>query len=110
MNSLIGSVALFIQLFSFLFRSVSQSVSSVAQSCLWRAQTEPYAHQDPGERSSKPTRDRRRFAHECSGVSCRGVGQRWPAAGLGALTVAVCAWDLSKEVAIVFVNSSIVSV
>ena len=23
----------------------------------WRAQTEPYAHQDPGERSSNPTRD-----------------------------------------------------
>ena len=110
MNSLIGSVALLIQLFSFLFRSVSQSVISVAKSCLLRAQTEPCAHQDPGERSSNPTRDCPRFAHECSGVSCGAVGQCWPATGFGALTVAVCAWDLLKEVAIIFVSSYIVSV
>ena len=37
-----------------------------------------------------------------------GVGRWWPAAGLGALSVAVCAWDLVKEVAIIFVTSTIV--
>jgi len=34
-------------------------------------------------------------------------GQR-PAAGLGALSVAVRAWDLLKEVAIVFITSTVV--
>ena len=37
-----------------------------------------------------------------------GVGQWWPAAGLGALSVAVRAWDLLKEVAIFFITSTIV--
>ena len=32
----------------------------------------------------------------------------WPAAGLGALSVAVHAWDLLKEVAIIFITSTIV--
>ena len=36
---------------------------------------------------------------ECPGVSGRGVGQQWPAAGLGALNAAVSAWNLFKEVA-----------
>ena len=36
------------------------------------------------------------------------VGQRWPAAGLGALSVAVHAWDLLKEVTIIFITSTIV--
>ena len=31
--------------------------------------------------------------------SLRGMGWQWPAAGLGALSVAVHAWDLLKEVA-----------
>ena len=35
-------------------------------------------------------------------------GQWWPAAGLGALSVAVPAWDLLKEVAIIFITSTIV--
>ena len=34
--------------------------------------------------------------------------QRWPDAELGALSVAVCAWDLLKEVAIIFLTSTIV--
>ena len=38
-----------------------------------------------------------------------GVGQWWPAAGLGALSVAVHAWDLLKEVAIIFITPTIVS-
>ena len=47
------------------------------------------AHQDPGERSCDPTRDCPRLARECPGVSGGGVGRRWPAAGSGALSVAV---------------------
>ena len=40
--------------------------------------------------------------------SSRGVGQQWPAAGWGALSVAVSEWDLLKEVAINFITSTIV--
>ena len=65
-------------------------------------------HQDPGERSSDPTGDWPRPACECPGVSGRGVGQWRPAAGLGALSIAVHAWDLLKEVAIIFITSTIV--
>ena len=36
------------------------------------------------------------------------MGQRWPAAGLGALSVAVYAWDLLKEVNIFLITSTIV--
>ena len=61
-------------------------------------------HQDPGERSSDPTR----LVHECPEVSGTGMGWPWPAAGLGALSVAVCAWDLLKEVTIIFITSTIV--
>ena len=61
-----------------------------------------------GERGSDPTRNRPRLARECPGVSSRGAGRRWPAAGLGALNAAVRAWDLLKEVAIVFITSIIV--
>ena len=35
-----------------------------------------------------------------------GVGQWWPAAGLAALSAAVCACDLLKEVTIIFINST----
>ena len=35
-----------------------------------------------------------------------GLGQRWPAARSGALSVAVRAGDLSKEVAIVFIAAA----
>ena len=54
--------------------------------------------QDPGERSSDPTRDRPRLTHECPGVSGRGMGQWCPDAGSGALSLAVHAWDILKEV------------
>ena len=43
-------------------------------------------------------------------VSGGGMGQWWPAVGLGALSVAVCAWDLLKEVAIIFITSTTISV
>ena len=35
------------------------------------------------------------------------MGQWWPAAGLGALSVAVPAWYLLKEVTIIFITSTI---
>jgi len=44
----------------------------------WRAQTKYCAHQDPGERSSDPTRHCTRLACECSGVSGGGMGRQWP--------------------------------
>ena len=50
----------------------------------------------------------KRLACECPGVSGRAMGQQWPAAGLGALSVAVHAWDLLKEVTITFITSTIV--
>ena len=36
------------------------------------------------------------------------MGWQWPAEGLGALSVAVQAWDLLKEVTIIFIISTIV--
>ena len=72
-----------------------------------RAQTKPCANQELGEKSSDPTRKWPRLARECPGFSSRGVGQRWPAAGSGALNITVCAWDLLKEVAIIFITSTI---
>ena len=74
----------------------------------WRAQTGPCVHQDPGERSSDPTRDGPRLACECPRVSSRDEGLWWPAAGLGALSVAVHSWDLLKEVTIIFITSTVV--
>ena len=62
----------------------------------------------PGERSRDTTRGRPRLAHECPGVSDGDVGRWWPVAGLGALSVAMRAWDLLKEVAILFITSTIV--
>ena len=61
-----------------------------------------------GERSGDPTRDWSRLAHEYPGISSESMGQRWPAPGLQALSVAVHAWDILKEVAIIFISSTIV--
>ena len=44
----------------------------------------------------------------CLGVSGGGVDRGWPAAGLGAWSVAVHAWDLLREVTIIFSTSTIV--
>ena len=66
-------------------------------------------HQDLVESSSNPTRDLPwSLACECPGVSGRGVCQQWPAAWSGALSSAVRAQALLKEVAIVFITSTIV--
>ena len=61
---------------------------------------------NPGERSDDPTRDWPRLAYECLGVSSRGEGWQWPAAGSGALGVALCAWDVLKEVTVTFIHFS----
>ena len=45
---------------------------------------------------------------QCPGISRKPVGWWWPAAGLEAWTVAVNAWDLLKEVTIIFITSTIV--
>ena len=39
-----------------------------------------------------------------------GGGRPWPAAGVGALSVAMLKWDLLKEIAIIFITSATVSV
>ena len=65
-------------------------------------------HQDPEERSSDPTGDCPGLACGCPGVSGGGVCQWWPAAGLGALSVAVHACDPLKEVTIIFIAFTIV--
>ena len=44
---------------------------------------------------------------EWPGVSSGGMGRRWPDAGLGALSVAVHAWDLLRDVTIIFITSTI---
>ena len=66
-------------------------------------------HQDPGERNSDPTGDYPGLACGCPGVSSEGVGQWWPAAGLGAWIVAVYAWDLLREVIIHYLHHSLVN-
>ena len=86
-------------------------IVQLSHSCMTagrRTHPERCAHQDPGERSSDPTRDWPRLAHECPEVSSGGMGGWWPAAGLWALSVAVRAWDLLKEVTIIFITSIIV--
>ena len=65
-------------------------------------------HQDPGERSSDPTRDCPRLACGCPGVAGGGKGQWWPASGLGTLSVAVHVWDLLREVTIIFITATII--
>ena len=43
-----------------------------------------------------------------SGSFRGGVGQQWPAAGLGVVSVTVHAQDLLKELTIIFITSPIV--
>ena len=45
---------------------------------------------------------------ECPGVSGGSMGQWWPTAGSGALSMGVHTGDLLKEVDIIFINSTIV--
>ena len=69
---------------------ICQNSNRTGETDPWRALTEPCVHQDPWERSSDPTGDWPRLAHECPGVSSRGVGWQWPAAGLGGTWVWQC--------------------
>ena len=85
-----------------------QNLHRTGETDALRAQTKPCEHQEPGEKSSDPTKDRPRLACECPGVFGGGVGQQQPAAGLGALRVTGHAGDLLKEVAIIFITSAIV--
>ena len=48
------------------------------------------------------------LACECPGVSSGGMGRQWPAAGSGALNAGVCAWNLLKEVTIIFITPTMV--
>ena len=79
--------------------SLGKTLLAFAQLC---------AHQDPGEMSSDPTGDWPRLARECPGVSGRGVCPQWDPAGSGALSAAVRAGDLLKEVTIIFITATIV--
>ena len=85
-----------------------QNLHRTGETDSWRAQTNAAVHQDPEERSSDPTRNRPKHSPECPGGSTRGISQGWHAAGLRALSAAVCAWDLWKEVAIISISSSVV--
>ena len=62
----------------------------------------------PRRREQWPQRDWPRLACEGPGVFGGGMGQQWPAAGSGTLSVAVHAWELLKEVTIIFITSTIV--
>ena len=55
----------------------------------WRAQRKSCVYQDPGERSSGPTRHAARCACECPEVSCGSVSQQWPATESEALPTTV---------------------
>ena len=72
----------------------------------WRVQTEPCA---PEHRRKEqwPHKRLTQTYQECPAVSSGGVGRWWPAAWLGAVSVAVHAWDLLKEVTITFITSTI---
>ena len=65
-------------------------------------------HQGSEERSSNPAGDCPRLACGCQGVFSRGVGRWWLAAGLGALSIALYAWDLLRKVTIIFITLTIV--
>ena len=109
MNSLIGSVALLIQLFSFLFRSVSQSVQLLSHVCGGHKQNLVLTRTQ--EKGALTTHEN---DPDLPMNVQKSSAEAWVSGGLlqswGALTVAVCAWDLLKEVAIIFITSTIVSV
>ena len=62
----------------------------------------------PRRKEQWPHKDWSRLACECPWVSSGSMGQWWPAAGLGALIVAVQAWDILKEATIIFITMTIV--
>ena len=88
-------------------KSLNVSITHDWEIRFWRAQ-QNVVHKDPGERNSDPTGYSPKHACGSLGVSCKGVGQRWPDAGLGAWTVAVHAWDLLRKFTIIFITFIIV--
>ena len=80
------------------------SVYSFFVESFLHSSTKPCVHQDPGERSSDPRRDRPRLACECPGVSGGGAGRWCTAAGSGAMSAAVRSQDLLK---VFFITSTI---
>ena len=62
----------------------------------------------PRKKEQWPHKRLTQLTRECPGVSSRDAGWWWAAAGLGAVNVAVCAWNLLKEVAIIFITCTIV--
>ena len=60
------------------------------------------------KRSSFQSPIMKRSCWQCPGLSNRAVGQWWLTAGLGAKSVSVHAYDLRKEVAIIFISSTII--
>ena len=88
-------------------KSVNVSITQDWEIGSWRAQQNA-VHKDPGERNSDPTGYCPGLACGCLGISCKGVGQRWPATRLGAWTVAVHAWDLLRKFTIIFITSIII--
>ena len=64
-------------------------------------------HTRTQEKGSVEKGPHRRLFWACLCVSSESVGWWGPATGLGALSVAVHAWDLLKEVIIIFITSII---
>ena len=87
------------------------SIETETELCLsvsWRAQSEPCAHQDPGKGAVTPQETDQDFPGSVQESPAGGVGRWWPTAGLRVLSVAVHAWDLLKEVTIMFITIMIV--
>ena len=92
-----------ISLISILTSLVAQMVNRI-----WEGKNRNFYTYGPRRKEQWP---HRRLTQTCPWVSrslCRGVGCWWPAAGLGALSAAMLAWDCLKEVAIIFITSTIV--
>ena len=74
-----------------------QNLPRTGETDSWRMQTKPCLHQNPGEKSSFSTTDWPRLACECPGVSGGSMGRWWPAEVSEALSVAMHAWNLRKD-------------
>ena len=66
-----------------------QNLHRTRETDSWKAQTKPCVHQDPGERSSDPTREWARLACEYPGDSSGGMGGQWLSVASGALNLTV---------------------
>ena len=85
-----------------------QNLHRTGETDSWRAQTEPCAYQDPEKLAVTPQENDPDLPMSVQEFPVEVLGQNWPDAGLGALSVAVHTWDLLKEVTIIFITSPIV--